>query len=58
MEDKHHLMDAHGRGEDYVQLAQQMGIKRITSYAVIRRTQENNGELLANVEVLVPNGCS
>ena len=45
VEDKHRLVDAHGRGEDYVQLARQMGIKRTTVYAIIRRAQENGGEV-------------
>ena len=45
VKDKHHLVDAHGRGEDYVQLARQMGIKRTTTYAIIRRAQENGGEV-------------
>ena len=45
MEDKQRLGDAHGLGEDYVQLARQMGIKRTTAYAIIRHAQENGGEV-------------
>ena len=58
VEDKHRLVDAHGRGEDYVQLARQMGIERTTAYAMIRRTQKMVVRLFAHVEVLVPNRCS
>lgn len=42
-EDKQRLVDAHGRGDDYVDLARQLGIKRTTAYAIIRRAQDNNG---------------
>ena len=39
-------MDARGWGEDYVQLARQMGKKPTTTYAIIRRAQENGGEVV------------
>lgn len=41
--DKQRLVDAHKRGEDYVALARQLGIKRPTAYAIIRRAQDNDG---------------
>ncbi len=45
MADKQRLFDAHNRGDDYVDLAQQMGIKRTTAYAIIRRAQQNDGKV-------------
>ena len=43
IEDKQRLVDAHERGEDYVALAAQLGIKRTTAYAIIRRAAERGG---------------
>lgn len=43
--DKQRLVDAFDRNEDYIQLAQQLNIKRTTAYAIIRRYQETNGQI-------------
>ena len=38
-EDKQRIYDAFCRGEDYLQFAEQMGIKRQTAYAIVRRAE-------------------
>ena len=38
--DKDRLIAAHERGEDYVELARQLGIKRSTAYSIMRRSTE------------------
>ena len=43
--DKQRLFHAHNRADDYVALAQQLGIKRTTAYAIIRRAQRNHGQV-------------
>lgn len=43
--DKKRLYDAHKRGEDYVELARQLGIKRTTAWAIINRAELNGGEV-------------
>jgi len=43
--DKQRLVDAFKRREDYLQLAQQLNIKRTTAYATVRRAKENNGQV-------------
>lgn len=43
--DKQRLFDAHMRGEDYQELARQIGIKRTTAWAIINRAQRRNGEV-------------
>lgn len=43
IEDKQRLVNAHNRGEDYIQLARQLNIKPTTAYAIIRRSIDNNG---------------
>ena len=47
---KQRLYDAHIRGDDYQELARQLGIKRTTAWAIISRAQGRNGE------VVVPRG--
>ena len=41
--DKQRIYDCFLRGEDYVPLAQQLGIKQSTAYAIIRRAERNDG---------------
>ena len=43
--DKQRLFEAHNRGDDYVDLARQMGIKRTTAYAIIRRAQQHDEQV-------------
>ena len=43
--DKQRLCDAYNRNDDYIQLAQQLGIKRTTAYAIVRRAEENGGRV-------------
>ena len=43
--DKERLFDAYRNGEDYVQLARQLNIKRTTAYAIVRRGVENDGRI-------------
>lgn len=43
--DKQRLYDAFLRKEDYVELAKQLGIKRTTAWAIIKRAEENGGEI-------------
>lgn len=38
---KERLVEAYNRGEDYVELARQLGIKRTSAYTIIRRSQES-----------------
>ena len=38
--DKDRLIQAHQRGEDYVELARQLEIKRSTAYSIVRRSTE------------------
>ena len=42
-EDKQRIYDAFNRSEDYLQFAEQMGIKRQTAYAIVRRTESRDG---------------
>ena len=44
-QDKERLYQAHLRGDDYVELANQLGIKRQTAWGIVRRAVENNGEV-------------
>lgn len=41
--DKQRLYDAHRRGEDYVELARLLGIKRTTAWSIINRAERNDG---------------
>ena len=42
-EDKQRLVDAHDRGEDYVDLARQLNIKQGTAWAIISRAHRRDG---------------
>ena len=42
-EDKAHIFQAYTRGEDYLQLARQINVKRTTAYQIIRRALANEG---------------
>lgn len=44
-DDKQRLYDAYQRGEDYLDLARQLGIKRTTAWAIVKRADENDGEV-------------
>lgn len=41
--DKRRLVDAHERGDDYVDLARQLGIRRGTAWAIVRRADQRDG---------------
>lgn len=41
--DKQRLVDAHERGEDYLDLARQLGIHRGTAWAIVRRAADRDG---------------
>lgn len=41
--DKERLYAAHQRGEDYIEFARQLGIKRTTAWAIIDRAQKRGG---------------
>ena len=43
--DKQRLFDSYNRNEDYQELARQMGIKRTTAWAIVKRAQENDGQV-------------
>ena len=44
--DKQRQYDAYNRGEDYFDLARQLGIKRTTAWSIIiKRTDENDGQV-------------
>ena len=43
--DKQRLYDAFNRGEDYYDLARHLGIKRTTAWAIVKRADENNGQV-------------
>ena len=43
--DKRRLFEAYQRGDDYQILARQLGIKRQTAWAIIRRALNNHGEV-------------
>ena len=47
-EDKQRLIQAHLEGQDYVQVATTLGIKRGTAWSIIRRLQDaaQQGELM------------
>ena len=40
--DKQRLVDAHERGDDYVDLARQLGIQRGTAWAIVRRADQRD----------------
>lgn len=44
-EDKRRLYDAHQRGDDYVHLARQLGIKRTTAWSIIKTADDNGGQV-------------
>ena len=43
--DKQRLYDAYRRNEDYVELARQLGIKRTTALAIIKRAEDKQGRV-------------
>ena len=43
--DKQRLFDSYKRNEDYQDLARQMGIKRTTAWAIVKRAEENDGQV-------------
>ena len=43
--DKERLYAAHQRGEDYIELAKQLGIKRSTAWAIVDRAQKRGGQV-------------
>ena len=42
---KNRIIAAHVRGEDYVEVARILGVKRGTAYAIVARNQANGGVL-------------
>jgi len=43
--DKERLYASHLRGEDYLELARQLGIKRSTAWAIINSAQKRDGQV-------------
>ena len=43
MDTKNRIIAAHVRGEDYVEVARILGVKRGTAYSIVARNQANGG---------------
>ena len=48
--DKERLYAAYQRGEDYIEFARQLGIKRTTAWAIIDRAQKRGGVVTITVD--------
>ena len=46
LQDKQRIIEAHENGEDYVEVARVLGIKRGTAWSIIRRHQVNGVAVL------------
>ena len=46
IDDKRRICESYVRGEDYIDAARLLNVKRTTAYNIVKRSEQNHGEIM------------